>query len=188
MELVTHERSSGFVVCVNNDGYELDLEPRKVYEVVPDNTLEPTDIRIVDESGEDYVYPADYFSSMETFRSSVAANTPQTDIEREALGFIEEHEPLLNGGSSTVLGRAFVQGTNVFTALTKEVTEASREAVSAKNALAEAIRNPTTPAHRLQELEEKEAYATNAYKRLSASSQKLDDFLRRVKELLPGSE
>jgi len=188
MESVTHERSSGFVVCVSNDGYELDLEPRKVYEVVPDDTLEPNDIRVIDESGEDYVYPADYFSPIETFRGSVAANTPQTDIEREALGFIEEHEPLLTKGSSTVLGRAFVQGANVFTALTKEVMEASKEAVSAKNALAEAIRNPATPARRLQELEEEEARATNAYKRLAASSQRLDDFLRRIQEMLPGSK
>jgi hypothetical protein len=80
-----------------------------------------------------------------------------------------------------------VQGANVFTALTKEVVEASSEAVSAKNALAEAIKNPATPARRLQELEEEEAEVTDTYKRLSASSQKLDDFLRRIQERLPGS-
>lgn len=51
------------VVCVNNEGFEVDLERLGVYEVVPDDSLEPGDIRVVDESGEDYIYPASLFAS-----------------------------------------------------------------------------------------------------------------------------
>ncbi len=51
------------VVCVRNEGYELDLKPLETYEVVPDESLEPDDIRVIDETGEDYIYPADYFVS-----------------------------------------------------------------------------------------------------------------------------
>jgi hypothetical protein len=51
------------VICVRNDGYELDLKPLWTYEVVPDESLEPDDIRVIDETGEDYIYPASYFAS-----------------------------------------------------------------------------------------------------------------------------
>ncbi len=50
------------MVCVKNDDYPASLELRKLYQIVPDkssNTLGL--IRIVDESGEDYLYPSDYF-------------------------------------------------------------------------------------------------------------------------------
>ena len=51
-----------FVVCVRNDGYPASLEPRKIYRVTPDAAAEARDyLRIIDESGEDYLYPADYF-------------------------------------------------------------------------------------------------------------------------------
>jgi hypothetical protein len=50
-----------FVLCIRNDGAE-DLEPRKVYQVVPDVAAAREGYaRVVDESGEDYLYPADYF-------------------------------------------------------------------------------------------------------------------------------
>ncbi len=55
--------ASSLVICVRNEGYELDLEPLQVYEVVPDESLEPDDIRVIDETGEDYIYPAGYFAS-----------------------------------------------------------------------------------------------------------------------------
>ena len=51
------------VICVRNEGYELDLKPWRVYEVVADESLEPDDIRVIDETGEDYIYPANYFAS-----------------------------------------------------------------------------------------------------------------------------
>ena len=52
---------STFVLCIRNEGAD-DLELRKVYRVLPDReaTREGL-IRLVDESGEDYLYPADYF-------------------------------------------------------------------------------------------------------------------------------
>jgi hypothetical protein len=50
-----------FVLCVKNDDCD-DLEKRKVYRVIPDEKAEKDGyIRVVDESGEDYLYPASYF-------------------------------------------------------------------------------------------------------------------------------
>ncbi len=48
-----------FVVCVNNADYPASLETRKIYEVVGDET--EGFLRIVDESGEDYLYPEEFF-------------------------------------------------------------------------------------------------------------------------------
>ena len=54
-----------FVVCVRNENCE-DLEIRKIYRVVPDKAGAEDDyIRVIDESGEDYLYPADYFLPIE---------------------------------------------------------------------------------------------------------------------------
>ena len=51
-----------FAVCVRNDEYEGALELRKIYEVLEDRDAEPHDlIRVIDESGEDYLYPRDWF-------------------------------------------------------------------------------------------------------------------------------
>ena len=55
-----------FVVCIKNEGYAASLELRKIYEVIPDERA--TDhqmIRVVDESGEDYLYPVDFFISID---------------------------------------------------------------------------------------------------------------------------
>ncbi len=51
-----------FVVCVDNVGYPASLELHKIYRVLPDEEAESDgDLRIVDESGEDYLYPARRF-------------------------------------------------------------------------------------------------------------------------------
>ena len=51
-----------FVVCVRNDEYEGALELRKIYEVLEDRDAEPHDLmRVIDESGEDYLYPRQWF-------------------------------------------------------------------------------------------------------------------------------
>lgn len=51
-----------FVVCVSNKGYPASLELRKLYQSVPDARAAKLDqIRVIDESGEDYLYPADFF-------------------------------------------------------------------------------------------------------------------------------
>ncbi len=54
-----------FVVCVRNENCE-DLEIRKIYQVLPDEAAaEDEYIRVIDESGEDYLYPASYFFPVE---------------------------------------------------------------------------------------------------------------------------
>lgn len=54
-----------FVVCVRNEDCE-DLELRKLYQVLPDESAaEDGYLRIIDESGEDYLYPAEYFLPIE---------------------------------------------------------------------------------------------------------------------------
>ena len=51
-----------FAVCVNNAQYPASLELHKIYRVLPDDDgAEDGDIRVIDESGEDYLYPAEYF-------------------------------------------------------------------------------------------------------------------------------
>jgi hypothetical protein len=53
---------SRFVICVENKGYKASLEKRKVYISVPDaKALKHGHIRVVDESGEDYLYPKSLF-------------------------------------------------------------------------------------------------------------------------------
>lgn len=46
-----------FAICIDNDGYEAALELRKIYRVLPPEANDPKDyVRIIDESGEDYLY------------------------------------------------------------------------------------------------------------------------------------
>jgi hypothetical protein len=51
-----------FAVCIRNTGNEASLELRKLYEVVSDPDAEADGmIRVIDESGEDYLFPAAFF-------------------------------------------------------------------------------------------------------------------------------
>jgi hypothetical protein len=60
------EKEVRFAVCVNNADYPASLELHKIYRVLPDEDAEVDgDIRVVDESGEDYLYPAEWFVSIE---------------------------------------------------------------------------------------------------------------------------
>jgi hypothetical protein len=53
------------VVCVHNEGYEASLEIQKTYVVLRDLTAEKHDLlRIIDESGEDYLYPKAFFDGL----------------------------------------------------------------------------------------------------------------------------
>jgi hypothetical protein len=55
-----------FVVCLKNKGYEVSLEPRKIYQVLPDaKAAEHGQLRVIDESGDDYLYPESYFALIE---------------------------------------------------------------------------------------------------------------------------
>ena len=59
----------GYAICVRNEGYA-SLEVRKLYRVMPDAESKDTGhIRVIDESGEDYLYPADYFATLDLRRS-----------------------------------------------------------------------------------------------------------------------
>jgi len=50
------------VICLDNEGYEVSLERRKIYVAIPDARAEKLgQVRIVDESGDDYLYPKDSF-------------------------------------------------------------------------------------------------------------------------------
>jgi hypothetical protein len=51
-----------FVVCVKNKDYAASLELRKLYQIVSDeDAAKLHQIRVIDESGEDYLYPEEYF-------------------------------------------------------------------------------------------------------------------------------
>lgn len=55
-------RTRGLVVCIDNDGYPASLEKRKIYVALPDPTAGTQGlIRVMDESGEDYLYPESFF-------------------------------------------------------------------------------------------------------------------------------
>ena len=52
-----------FLLCVDNEGYSASLEIRKLYEMIPDKEAERhNQVRIIDESGEDYLYPSKFFA------------------------------------------------------------------------------------------------------------------------------
>lgn len=52
-----------FAVCINNEGHAADLERWKIYQVIPDRDAEKHRlIRVIDESGEDYLYPKACFA------------------------------------------------------------------------------------------------------------------------------
>ena len=54
--------SPRFVICIDNSEYPASLELHKIYCVLPDKDSQSDgDMRVIDESGEDYLFPADYF-------------------------------------------------------------------------------------------------------------------------------
>ncbi len=58
--------ASLFAICVNNSEYPASLELHKIYRVLPDKDAAiEGDMRVIDESGEDYLYPAEWFVLVE---------------------------------------------------------------------------------------------------------------------------
>ena len=56
------DAGSTLAICVDNTGYEMSLERRKVYAVLPDESAARSDyVRVVDETGEDYLFPVSRF-------------------------------------------------------------------------------------------------------------------------------
>jgi hypothetical protein len=65
-----------YVVCVRNDDVPASLELRKIYPVLPDPKSEESGmLRLVDESGEDYLYPRNWFVPID------ATNEPRCALE-----------------------------------------------------------------------------------------------------------
>jgi hypothetical protein len=69
--------ASALVLCINNKGYEVSLEPAKFYRMLPDSDAASHEqLRIVDESGEDFLYPVAYFARVplsDSIRKAVLA-------------------------------------------------------------------------------------------------------------------
>ena len=62
----TRNSSKRYVVCVNNAGYPASLELRKIYRCLTDATASRQGfVRVVDESGDDYLYPERFFVPIE---------------------------------------------------------------------------------------------------------------------------
>ena len=63
---MTKTRTKQLVVCVDNHGYAVSLEKRKIYVSLRDSAAEKQGmLRIVDESGEDYLYPKTFFRAVD---------------------------------------------------------------------------------------------------------------------------
>lgn len=56
------KRHAQFAVCISNKGYAASLEVRKIYRLIPDKSgAKHGLVRVVDEMGEDYLFPEEYF-------------------------------------------------------------------------------------------------------------------------------
>jgi hypothetical protein len=73
-----------FVVCIENTGYPASLELHKIYQIVVDtDAARDGDVRIIDESGEDYLYPAEWFAALELPRR-VKASLLRRSAQRQS--------------------------------------------------------------------------------------------------------
>ena len=62
----TKKNMTRFVLCIRNDDYPASLEVRKIYELIPDEAAAARHfLRIVDESGDDYLYPESFFVAID---------------------------------------------------------------------------------------------------------------------------
>jgi hypothetical protein len=62
----SNESEQRFAVCIRNDDYEASLEMRKIYQVIPDTEAASHHmLRVIDESGDDYLYPDEFFMLVE---------------------------------------------------------------------------------------------------------------------------
>lgn len=58
--------ASNYVICIRNDGYRASLEVRKLYQRLADPEADRYDmVRVVDESGDDYLYPSSHFVAVD---------------------------------------------------------------------------------------------------------------------------
>ena len=77
IEIMTKTQAKQLVVCIQNEGHTVSLERRKIYLALRDPSAEKHNmLRIVDESGEDYLYPKAFFRPIklpEAIRKAVLA-------------------------------------------------------------------------------------------------------------------
>lgn len=89
-------RGTAFALCIENRGAE-DLEVRKVYRILQDKAAAATGyVRVIDESGEDYLYPAGYFVFVEL---SQKAKRAWTVTRRSARRRSSPNKPLHRTGA-----------------------------------------------------------------------------------------
>jgi hypothetical protein len=63
---ISNESEQAFAVCIRNDDYEASLDIRKIYQVMPDREAASHHLlRVIDESGDDYLYPDEFFMLVE---------------------------------------------------------------------------------------------------------------------------
>jgi hypothetical protein len=79
-------KSTNYALCIDNGGYPESLEVRKVYVVLPDERAAKNNyIRVIDETGEDYLYPAKHFVMVEVpERAAEAMLSHETSVHPEA--------------------------------------------------------------------------------------------------------
>jgi hypothetical protein len=71
--------SSSYLLCIENRGYSVSLDLRKVYRQVPDPTAEVRGlVRVEDESGEDYLYPVGFFVPLEVPEEATRLFSPKS--------------------------------------------------------------------------------------------------------------
>ncbi len=74
LDFAAELEGSEFLLCVRNDAYPASLEVRKIYRAIPDSAAASKKfVRVIDESGEEYHYPADYFTSIHVPQAAVSA-------------------------------------------------------------------------------------------------------------------
>ncbi|HEX7009189.1 MAG TPA: hypothetical protein VF184_04355 [Phycisphaeraceae bacterium] len=72
--MIQHANNPGFVVFLGPADPEVDLEPLKIYRLAPNEPGDPADyLRVVDESGEDYLYPRRLFEPITVSKRVEAA-------------------------------------------------------------------------------------------------------------------
>ena len=73
LKMTMENKETGYALCVDNKDCE-DLEKRKIYQVLPDDDAKQEGyLRVVDESGEDYLYPESYFVPIQLPREAQEA-------------------------------------------------------------------------------------------------------------------
>ena len=80
---MTKARAKQLAVCVDNDGYAASLEKRKIYVALRDAVAEQHNMRrIVDESGEDYLYPKAFFRAAASDQKGCPGSVASSPRER----------------------------------------------------------------------------------------------------------